>query len=106
MNRGKTLCQWCQKLYTVPGAYSTHLQKVHLEVNLISTGKLKRQFSDISNLSISGLKLDSDFDKLGPRGQCHSDKSTPITTPPDLYLTTFRAIVSKDNSCSDIQYKS
>ena len=106
MNRGKTRCQWCPKLYTSPGAYSTHLQKVHPEVNPISTGKRKRRFSDISNLSTSGSELDPDLDKLGSRGRWHSDKSNPVTSPPDLDLTTLRAIVSKDHGCSDIEYES
>ena len=106
MNRGKTRCHWCPKLYTSPGTYSTHLKKVHLEKNLKNTGKRKRRFSDISNLSISGSQLDPDLAKPGSPGWRRSDQSTPIISQPQLDLKTLRAIVSQDYGSSDIEYES
>ena len=108
MYRGKTRCQWCPKLYTSPGAYSTHLQKVHPEINLKSTGKRKRRFSNISNLSLSTSvsELDTDLDEHGSPCRRHSDQSNPVTFPPNLDLKTLRTIVSQDYGSSDIEYES
>ena len=104
MNRGKTRCHWCPKLYTSPRAYSIHLKKVHPEMNLKSTGKRKRLFSDITNLSASGSELDPDLDKPGSAGRC-SDQNL-VTSPPHLDLKTLRAIVSQDYNSFDIEYES
>ena len=104
MNRGKTRCHWCPKLYTSPGAYSTHLKKVHPEMNFKSTGKPKRRFSYISDLSTSGLGLDPDLDKPGSPERCSNQN--PVTSPPHLDLKTLRAIVSQDYGSSDIEYES
>ena len=104
MNRGKTRCHWCPKLYTSPGAYSTYLKKVHPEINFKSTGKRKRWFSDISNLSTLGSELDSDLDKPVSPGRCSNQN--PVTSPPYLDLKTLRAIVSQDYGFSDIEYES
>ena len=108
MYSGTTRCQWCPKLYTSPGAYSTHLQKVHTEINLKSTGKRKRRFSNTSNLSLSTSvsELDSDLDEHGSTGRRHSDQSNPITFPPYLDLKTLLTIVSQDYGSSDIEYES
>ena len=104
MNRGKTRCHWCSNLYTSPGAYSTHLKKVHTEMNFKGTGKRKRRFSDISNLSTSGSELDPDLDKPGSLGRYSNQNS--ITSPPHLDLKTLRVIVSQDYGSSDIEYES
>ena len=106
MKRGKTQCHWCHKLYTSPGAYSKHLKKVHPDKNLKNTGKRKRQFSDISNLSIYGSKLYPDLDKPGSPGWRRSDQSTSVTSQPQLDLKTLHAIVSQDYGSSDIEYES
>ena len=104
MNRGKTRCHWCPNLYTTPGAYSTHLKKVHPEMNFKSTGKQKRQFSDIINLSTSGSELDPDLDKPESLGRCSNQN--PMTSPPHLYLKTLRKTVLQDYGSSDIEYES
>ena len=50
MNRHKTRCQWCPKLYTSAGAYSTHLTKAHPTENLQALEETrKRRFSDLSD---------------------------------------------------------
>ena len=104
MNRGKSRCHWYPNLYTSPGASSTHLKKVHAEMNFKCIGKRRRRFSDSSNLSIPGSELDPDFDKPGSPGMCFDQN--PVTSPPHLDLKTFRGIVSQDHSSSDIEYES
>ena len=54
INRHKTRCQWCPKLYTSARAYSTHLTKVHPTENLQALEETrKHQFSDLSDYDSS-----------------------------------------------------
>ena len=61
MNRYKTRCQWCLKLYTSPKAYSNHLAKAHQGYNLRSLegpNSRKRRVSDLSDLATSEINMD------------------------------------------------
>jgi len=61
MNRHKTRCQWCLKLYTSPGAYPNHLAKAHPAYNLRSLeapNSRKHRVSDVSDLTTSEIDMD------------------------------------------------
>jgi len=61
MNRHKTRCQWCPRLYASAGAYSYHLANVHPEKNIRSLQdpqSRKRQLSDVGKPEASTERLD------------------------------------------------
>ena len=51
MDRYKTVCQWCPRLYTSAGAYSNHSAKVHPEKSLADLQKPKSRKRRISNVT-------------------------------------------------------
>ncbi|RPB18859.1 hypothetical protein L211DRAFT_853739 [Terfezia boudieri ATCC MYA-4762] len=61
MNRHKTRCQWCTKLYVSAGQYSNYIAKVHPgeDVSSLETPKSrKRRLSDSIDLATSNLDMD------------------------------------------------